>query len=93
MKTAPKNVMAKDEAHAPAENSSAPDAEPGVVEVPLAAKPPSKDEQERYRTLFLAALTGFCCNASMGGAQHEELAATAAERSIAAGLDLHPAIR
>jgi hypothetical protein len=90
MKNAPKNVMSRNEA----ENPPAAEGEAGVVEViRLAAKVPARDEQERYRSLFLAALTGFCCNSTMGGAQHEELAATAAERAVAGNLDLHPSQR
>jgi len=85
--------MSKSEAGELNEKPSSPEAEAGVVEVPIAVKPPTKEEQERYRSLFLAALTGFCCNANMGGARHEELAATAAERAVMGNLDLHPAMR
>jgi hypothetical protein len=59
----------------------------------LEASLTNSSDWERYRTVFLAALTGFACNPSLGGARHEELAAEVASRTVAGRLDLHPTER
>lgn len=62
---------------------------PADTEIP----PPSAEDAERYSAAFLAALTGFASNPSLGGAKHEELAAAAALRTVESELDRHPALR